>query len=81
MRLNQKGFSYDVLLVLLVVLAVIGFAAYRVWGSNQAKPATPATAETSQTTLDSASHELDQMDGELDASLDDSALNVDLDSM
>ena len=79
-RLDQRGFSHDVLLVVLVVVAVIGFAGYRVWSNSQSK-ATPAVAETSQSTLTSADQELDQMGGELDANLDDSALNVDLDSM
>ena len=80
MRYNQKGFSHDVLLVVLVVIAVIGFAGYRVWSNGQ--KATPAAnTETTQSTLTSASKELDQMGTELDMNLDDSALNVDLDSM
>jgi predicted negative regulator of RcsB-dependent stress response len=81
MRVNQKGFSHDVLLVVLVVFAVIGFAGYRVWSNGQSKATPAANTATTQSTLTSASKELDQMGNELDANLDDSALNVDLDSM
>lgn len=81
LRFNQKGSSHLVLLVGLVVLAVIGFAGYRVWSNDQTKATPVATTETSQSTLTSANKELDQMGTQLDTSLDDSALNVDLDSM
>jgi Tfp pilus assembly protein PilV len=79
MHTNQRGFAHLLLLVLLIAVAVVGFAAYRVRTANNT-PAAP-TASSNSNTLTSSSTELDQADSQLDASLDDTALNSDLDSM
>jgi predicted negative regulator of RcsB-dependent stress response len=74
--------------VVVLVVAVVGFAGYRVW-SNQN---TADTTETSATTtvpstiqtkadLDSTGKYLDGLGAQLNADLDDSSLNADINSM
>ncbi|MEO6514003.1 MAG: hypothetical protein ABIR37_04960 [Candidatus Saccharimonadales bacterium] len=78
MRSNQKGFAHLLLLVFLVAVVAVGFAAYRV---RSAQTSSSTTKASSTSTLTSSSKELDAADSQLDSSLDDSALNSDLDSM
>lgn len=80
-RQNQQGFGHVLLLVLIVAVAVVGFAAYRVYSNQQADTQTKTEASTKQSDLTSASKDLDQAGNDLNNSLDDSALNADLDSM
>jgi ABC-type molybdate transport system substrate-binding protein len=80
MRNNQSGIAHLILLVLLVAVAVVGFAAYRVHSAQQTPEASTATVG-SASTLTSSNKELDQADSQLDATLDDSALNSDLENL
>ena len=79
MRKNESGIAHLLLLLLLVAVAVVGFAAYRVRTAAPKTSTSPVT--TLSTQLSSSNKELDQADSQLDADLNDAALNSDLQSM
>ena len=89
LRLNQKGFEPIAVIVIVLVIAVLGFAGYKVMNMNKsaesAQPATSQTAEPeaikSEADLTNTSKALDESGSELDASLDDSALDADVNAL
>lgn len=90
-RYDQTGSHLMVVLLLVVVVGVIALAGYKVWqmqsgnttpASNpMASSATVPSAIQSKADLTQASHVLDQASAQLNSSLDDSALNTDINSM
>lgn len=86
---TQTGSHVVALALFVVVLAAIGLTGYKVWQMNAARTAT-TTASTTATApaaiqdsadLTQAAKFLDQSSAQLDNSLDDSALNADMNSM
>lgn len=89
MKTNQSGFGHIALLVVVLVVAVVGFAGYRVW-SNQKTADTGAETNTAVTLpntietkadLTSTGQFLDDLGAQLNADLDVSSLDADIDSM
>jgi hypothetical protein len=90
LKLNQKGFSYTIVLAL-VLVAVVGFAGYRVYsvnkGTNSAKPATTVSSGSNTVPskiknaadVKSAASALDK--DQTDKQLDPAQLNADLNSL
>lgn len=89
LSLNQKGSLHIGLLLGLVVLAVVAFAGYRVMNDDQAAETSTTTSSSNevpdnietQEDLTQTSKALDQTDSQLDSSLDDSALDSDINAM
>lgn len=89
MKTNQSGFGHIVLLVVVLMVAVVAFAGYRVWSNQQAADTTtktsaaatlPSSIET-KADLTSTSKYLDNLGSQLDADLDGSSLDADINSM
>lgn len=86
---NQAGIGHIVLVAVLLLVGVIGFAGYQVVQKNAAKTevAQTAPAETapasikSKADLEKTEKALAGSDAELDSSLNDKALDADIDSM
>ncbi|HSX05544.1 MAG TPA: hypothetical protein VLF69_03705 [Candidatus Saccharimonadales bacterium] len=89
-RLNQSGSHIVGLALLVLALGVIGFAGYKVEQAHN-KTATATTQSTASTTapatiantadLQQTSAALDDASTQLNAGLDDSSMNADLNSM
>lgn len=87
--MNQKGFGHVVIIFVVLFVAVAGLAGYKVMtmhnsdssnGSAAAVPKVPATI-TSKADLTAAAKALDSAGVQLNSSLDDSALNSDLNDL
>ena len=90
-RTNQSGSHLIAVAFAVLVVGVVAFGGYRVWQMQQAAStnnAADTTASTTvpakiinTTTLKQAGTVLDSSSAQLNSSLDDSALNADLNSM
>jgi uncharacterized protein HemX len=87
-RLNQSGSHILALALVVLALGVVGFAGYKVQQAHsKTTPATTAAAHTVPATitttadLEQTSQALDSDSSQLNASLDDSGLDADLNSM
>lgn len=88
-RLNQSGSHVVAIALVVLALGVVGFAGYTVQQSQHKSTVASKTASqqaapetiTSTADLQQAGQSLDDSSAELGTSLDDSALNGDLDSM
>ncbi|MFZ2513654.1 MAG: hypothetical protein WAW63_04325 [Candidatus Saccharimonadales bacterium] len=81
--LSERGAGHIVAVLLVVVLAVVGFAGYTVMKSQDNKAKTVSTQEKVEAVpeLKQADTTLSDTNTELDASLDTSALDQDIDAM
>jgi hypothetical protein len=85
---NQKGFEAVALIVVVLVVAVIGFATYKFINltdkeastTQSASTVVPETLETSAD-LSAAGKALDSDGSELDALLNDSSLDADINAL
>lgn len=87
-KYNQNGFEAVGILLVVVVVAIIGFASFKVLTLNKTvdPPATSAAVSEpdsieSDGDLSDTSKSLDSASSELDTSLNDEALNADLDAL
>lgn len=91
MQLNQRGVGHIAALLVVVFVAVAGFAGYKVVTMNKtsqpvaattvaASPKVPAKI-TNKTDLTDASMALDSQSAQVNGSLNDNALNTDLNDM
>jgi predicted negative regulator of RcsB-dependent stress response len=86
---NQSGIAHLGLVLSVLVIAAVSFAGYRVWQTRDT--VAPVTATVSGSTIPSAiktkadltqtSKALDETNSQLDASLNDSALDSDINSL
>lgn len=81
--LSERGAGHIVAVLLVVVLAVVGFAGYTVMKSQDNKAKTVSTQQKVEAVpeLKQADTTLSDTNTELDASLDTSALDQDIDAM
>ena len=81
--LSERGAGHIVAVLLVVVLAVVGFGGYAVMKSQDNKAKTVSTQQKVEAVpeLKQADTTLSDTNTELDASLDTSALDQDIDAM
>jgi uncharacterized protein HemX len=86
-RLNQSGSHIVALVLVVLALGVVGFAGYKVQQAHSKTDNTATTAHVAPATihdtadLQQTSQALDDDSSQLDTSLDDAALDADLNAM
>ncbi len=87
--LNQSGFEAVGMIVAVLLISGVSFAGYKVWHASQvsntqsataSRSAIPATIKT-KADLSTTNRVLDNSASQLDAGLNDSSLDADLNSM